>query len=394
MSGVIQGSAPYAQFESSVESFSKEIKNAQTEDNKSLSGFEHELNGMLGEWGTEFSMSFRTPSSAELIKNMVQWDLIDGVLEKAQTADKFGSGFQRHFIYSIIRLANDYMPNTVKAKGKDFSPYMNLLMFEEPEAFLHPPQQQRLCRDLIQLSKGTGWQVLATTHSSHFVSRSTDMLPSLIHLSKTDGNTYIRQILQDDWNDIVSSNGMIDELAKKHPKLANTLKTGVNKSDFEALRYFLCLNAERANAFFSSHTILVEGGSEVGLINRLIDDGLVANGSGVCIFDSFGKYNIHRFMNLFGKLGIRHSVMMDDDSDKTGEQLKLQQDVNQMIRDSKNDFTNHIVTVPGNLELLLDIKLGARSDQKPQALLLKYDSGAIDSQRIRSLVALVEQCLK
>ena len=325
---------------------------------------------------------------------MVQWDLIDGVLEKAQTADKFGSGFQRHFIYSIIRLANDYMPNTVKAKGKDFSPYMNLLMFEEPEAFLHPPQQQRLCRDLIQLSKGTGWQVLATTHSSHFVSRSTDMLPSLIHLSKTDGNTYIRQILQDDWNDIVSSNGMIDELAKKHPKLANTLKTGVNKSDFEALRYFLCLNAERANAFFSSHTILVEGGSEVGLINRLIDDGLVANGSGVCIFDSFGKYNIHRFMNLFGKLGIRHSVMMDDDSDKTGEQLKLQQDVNQMIRDSKNDFTNHIVTVPGNLELLLDIKLGARSDQKPQALLLKYDSGAIDSQRIRSLVSLVEQCLK
>ena len=70
MSGVIQGSAPYAQFESSVEAFSKEIKNAQTEDNKSLSGFEHELNGMLGEWGTEFSMSFRTPSSAELIKNM------------------------------------------------------------------------------------------------------------------------------------------------------------------------------------------------------------------------------------------------------------------------------------------------------------------------------------
>lgn len=394
MSGVIQGSAPYAQFESSVEVFSKEIKNAQTEDNKSLSGFEHELNGMLGEWGTEFSMSFRTPSSAELIKNMVQWDLIDGVLEKAQTADKFGSGFQRHFIYSIIRLANDYMPNTVKTKGKDFSPYMNLLMFEEPEAFLHPPQQQRLCRDLIQLSKGTGWQVLATTHSSHFVSRSTDMLPSLIHLSKTDGNTYIRQILQDDWNDIVSSNGMIDELAKKHPKLANTLKTGVNKSDFEALRYFLCLNAERANAFFSSHTILVEGGSEVGLINRLIDDGLVANGSGVCIFDSFGKYNIHRFMNLFGKLGIRHSVIMDDDSDKTGEQLKLQQDVNQMIRDSKNDFTSHVVTVPGNLELLLDIKLGARSDQKPQALLLKYDSGAIDSQRIQSLVSIVEQCLK
>ena len=66
----------------------------------------------------------------------------------------------------------------------------------------------------------------------------------------------------------------------------------------------MCLNAERANAFFSSHTLLVEGGSEVGIINRLIDDDIISNGAGVCVFDCFGKYNIHRFMNLFGKLGI------------------------------------------------------------------------------------------
>lgn len=393
MSGVIQGSEPYAQFESSVDLFSKQIKNATTEDSKSLSGFEAALNGMLREWGTEFSMSFRTPSSAELIKNMVQWDLIDSVLESSQSADKYGSGFQRHFIYSIIRLANDYMPNTIKTKAKDFSPRMNLLLFEEPEAFLHPPQQQRLCRDLIQLSRSDSWQVLATTHSSHFVSKSTDMLPSLIHLSKYDGITSIRQILQKDWDEIVANNGIIDELAKKYPDLANTLKNGVNKSDFEALRYFLCLNAERANAFFSSHTILVEGGSEVGIINRLIDDGHIPNGAGVCIFDSFGKYNIHRFMNLFGKLGIKHSVIIDDDSDKTGNKLRMQQDVNQMIVDSRNAFTKQIVTIPGNLELLLDIKVRARSDQKPQAILLKYDSGAIAEENIQALIDIVDQCL-
>lgn len=393
MSGVIQDSVPYTQFESSVKMFSKNIKDTKTKDNKSLSGFEQELNGMLSEWGTEFSMSFKTPSSAELIKNMIQWDLIDAALEKAQTADKFGSGFQRHFIYSIIRLANDYMPSVEKNTTKEFSPHMNLLMFEEPEAFLHPPQQQRLCRDLIQLSKGIGWQVLATTHSSHFVSKSTNMLPSLIHLTKEDGNTYIRQIHQSDWDDIVSSNGAIDKVAQKYPKLANQLKTRTNKSDFEALRYFLCLNAERTSAFFSSHTLLVEGGSEVGIINRLIEDGLIENGAGVCIFDSFGKYNIHRFMNLFGKLGIKHSVIMDDDSNKNGNELAIQQDINQMIYDSKNEFTSRIVTIPGNLELLLNIKLSERADQKPQALLLKYDSGAIDHSRIQDLVSIIKQAL-
>lgn len=393
MSGVIQGSAAYAQFEKSVGEFSKEIKTAETDDAKSLVGFECELNGMLQEWGTEFSMSFKAPSSAELIKNMVQWDLIDDVLEKAQSPEKFGSGFQRHFIYSIIRLANDYMPAGTTTKSKDFAPCMNLLLFEEPEAFLHPPQQMRLCRDLIQLSKSDNWQVLATTHSSHFVSKSTDMLSSLIHLMKVDGITTIHQILQSDWDDIVANNGMIDELAKKYPDLANNLKAGANKSDFEALRYFLCLNAERANAFFSSHTILVEGGSEVGIINRLIDDGLIPNGAGVCVFDSFGKYNIHRFMNLFGKLGIRHSVIIDDDSDKTGNKLKMQQDVNQMIENLRNDFTVRIEHIPGNLELLLDTKLRARSDQKPQAILLKYDSGAIAPDKIQALIGIVNRCI-
>lgn len=120
MSGVVEGSKPYEEFEKSIESFSKKIKNAKTGDNKSLVGFENELNNMLSEWGTEFNMSFKSPTSADLIKNMVQWDLIDGVLEKNQSADKFGSGFQRHFIYSIIKLANDYLSNPVKSKKKTF----------------------------------------------------------------------------------------------------------------------------------------------------------------------------------------------------------------------------------------------------------------------------------
>ena len=393
MSGVIQNSISYSQFENSVKEFSENIKDTKTKDDKSLTGFEQELNNMLSEWNTEFSMSFKTPSPAELIKNMIQWDLMDEALEKAQSADKFGSGFQRHFIYSIIRLANDYMPNTNKIQTNEFSPNMNLLLFEEPEAFLHPPQQQRLCRDLIQMSKNKCWQILVTTHSSHFVSKSTNMISSLIHLTKEHGNTYIRQISQNDWDDIVSSNAVIYKLAQKHPTLNNELKNTINQSDFEAMKYFLYLNADRASAFFSTHTILVEGGSEVGIINRLIDDGLIENAAGVCIFDSFGKYNIHRFMNLFGKLGIKHSVIIDDDSNKTGKELEKQQDVNQMIDDSKNEFTHHIAKIPGNLELLLDINLSVRTDQKPQALLLSYDCGAINSNRIQDFISIIKEAL-
>lgn len=99
-------------------------------------------------------------------------------------------------------------------------------------------------------------------------------------------------------------------------------------------------------------------------------------------------------MNLFGKLGIKHSVIIDDDSNKSGNNLKMQQDVNQMIVASRNAFTKHIAMVPGNLELLLDIKTHARSDQKPQAILLKYDSGAIERENIQALIDIVNQCIK
>lgn len=393
MSGVVQGSQPYTAFAESVESFSLEIKNASTADNKSLTGFETELNTMLQEWGTEFSMSFRTPSPTDLIKNMVQWELIDNMLTKSQAADKYGSGFQRHFIYSIIRLANDYMPAQTKSKTKEFSPKMNLLLFEEPEAFLHPPQQQRLCKDIIKLSTSPDWQVLATTHSSHFVSKSTNRLPSLIHLLKENGTTKIRQILIEDWNEIVNNNDLINTIIKKYPKQAKKLTSEQDSSNGEALRYFLFLNAERANAFFSSKTLLVEGGTELGFINRLIDDGKIPLGTGVCVFDSFGKYNVHRFMNLFGKLGIRHSVIIDDDSDKEGTQLQMHQEINQMILDSKNEYTEKIITIPENLESFLNTQLNLVSHQKPQAILTKYDNGEISEERISAFINIVNQSL-
>ena len=393
LSGVIQGSETYALFAKSVDEFSKKIKTSKTDDDKSLMGFESELNEMLNNWGTEFSMSFKTPSATELIKNMVQWDLVDEVLEKAQSADKFGSGFQRHFIYSIIRLANDYMPNTVKSKTKDFCPKMNLLLFEEPEAFLHPPQQNRLCSDLIQLSKNDWWQVLATTHSSHFVSKSTDAIPSLVHLAKNNGNAHIHYINSVDWEDIIKNNDKVFSIIKKYPKVSKRTQLECAEPNLEALRYFLCLNAERSNAFFASNTILVEGASEVGLINRFIADGTILNAAGVCVFDCIGKYNVHRFMNLFGKLGITHTVIIDDDCNKKGDELKFQKEINEMINSSKNSYTTNVVTVPGNLEQLLGIATTSNGNQKPQNILFKYDNDEIPKENIDKFINIINAAL-
>ena len=91
---------------------------------------------------------------------MLGWDLFDQFHGKAQGIDYYGSGFQRHFIYSLIQLGSRYVGKKATKKGKDFTPSLNLVLFEEPEAFLHPPQQETLARNLKAVASSGHWQVI------------------------------------------------------------------------------------------------------------------------------------------------------------------------------------------------------------------------------------------
>jgi hypothetical protein len=393
MSCVVEGSDSYAKLTDNINLFSSDIKSVKTDDSRSFSGLETEINSLLSPWEVAFEVRFQAPSPNEIIKSMIKWDLIDKSLESIQDIDKFGSGFQRHFIFSIIKLANDYMPKTKSIRKNDFSPDMNMLLFEEPEAFLHPTQQQQLCRDLISLSNMDTWQVLITTHSSHFVSRSVPLISSIIHLVRIGGTIDSYQIDENGWKEIVDANLAINSLSKRYKKLAEKLRQEDSFPEVQLMKYFLILNAERADAFFSSHTILVEGQSEVALIRRILEDQKLPCAEGIYVFDCMGKFNMPRFMNLFGNLGISHSVIYDDDQNKTGEDLKMQTDCNELINASRNQFTTCIESIAGNLELFLGIDTNSRSDKKAQIVLYSYDTGAIQQDRINDYISIIKKCL-
>ena len=393
MSCVVEGSDSYAKLTDNINLFSSDIKSVKTDDSRSFSGLETEINSLLSPWEVAFEVRFQAPSPNEIIKSMIKWDLIDKSLESIQDINKFGSGFQRHFIFSIIKLANDYMPKTKSIRKNDFSPDMNMLLFEEPEAFLHPTQQQQLCRDLISLSNMDTWQVLITTHSSHFVSRSVPLISSIIHLVRIGGTIDSYQIDENGWKEIVDANLAINSLSKRYKKLAEKLRQEDSFPEVQLMKYFLILNAERADAFFSSHTILVEGQSEVALIRRILEDQKLPCAEGIYVFDCMGKFNMPRFMNLFGNLGISHSVIYDDDQNKTGEDLKMQTDCNELINASRNQFTTCIESIAGNLELFLGIDTNSRSDKKAQIVLYSYDTGAIQQDRIDDYISIIKKCL-
>jgi len=388
MSDVVEGSEAYKSLTDSVITFAGSVRAIETDDKRSLTGFEEDMNSLLSPWQTKFNLKFTTPSTAEIIKSMLGWDIRDDQHEKPQGVEYFGSGFQRHFIYSLIQLGAKYVPQKVSKKAKDFTPTLNLVLFEEPEAFLHPPQQNDLARNLIKVSDAADWQIICSTHSTHFVSRNVSRIPAIIRTRRADGIVNAFQVNDTQWNDIVDANQTIQQVAAKYPKIQKTMQADDFKPEMEAVKYFLWLNSERAGMFFAQTVLLVEGPSETALINRLLDDDKLFLPQGTYILDCLGKYNIHRFMNLLSALGVIHAVLHDDDDNKDEHQ-----ELNQLIVDSKHaDFTKSVVTLPKDLETVLGVSPPGSSRRKPQHLLYCYATNKIDEAKLESFCSMVQAC--
>lgn len=218
-------------------------------------------------------------------------------------------------------------------KKKDFSPDFTLIFFEEPEAFLHPSQQECLNLSLKQLASESQQQLLVTTHSPVFVCENIFDLTSLIRLQKKSAESFAYQLKTEDidnlFNDNISLYSKFSSLLND-PNVSQTLKGKIRqrnlgeqdldeekKLEEESLRFFLWLDNERASLFFAKHIIICEGASEKVLLEYLTNtiwSDLIDKH--IYFLDAIGKFNIHRYINLFGKLGISHSVIMDSDKDK------------------------------------------------------------------------------
>ncbi len=259
---VVEASSAYETFNISFASFANGIKMEKTNDGRSLAGLEEELNELLESWVVEFKLKLTPPTTADIIRSMLSYDFFDKAHGKPYGADQFGSGFQRHFIYSLIQIGARYIGKRQPKKFKDFSPSLALILFEEPEAFLHPPQQEILARSLMALARTPDRQVVCSTHSPHFVSKNTANIPSIIRLKRTDACINACQISKDAWDKIVEANQVINVIAQKWPKMAKKLGDDDQKAEMEAVKNFIWLNPDRCGMFFANHVLLVEGPAE------------------------------------------------------------------------------------------------------------------------------------
>lgn len=387
---LVKSSVAFTSFQGAITKFGQEIQTEQTADKRSLKGLEDDINDGLNDWDAKFKFKVNPLSEIEVVKSMLDYDIFDETLKANQNASSYGHGFQRQLIYRLFRVSAAYSASRLSTKKKDFTPDFTLLLFEEPEAFLHPPQQSQLDRDLRKIGSDDGRQVLVSTHSPHFVSHATENIPGIARLHRANGQAAIGQVRPENLDALFSENQEINKLSAG----LKNYEAGADECllEMEAVKYFLWLNPDRCGVFFAKRTLIVEGPSELILINYLIQTGKIKTPSGgLFVLDAMGKFNVHRFMNLLGELKIEHSVLHDTDPNKSGDDKVMHEGVNKLIQDKRNLFTQKIHLFAEDLESFLDFKIKNKGHLKPPRLLLGLREGKIDPAHVDALCKLVEE---
>lgn len=379
---VVADSPAFEELTSAFGSFGTSIKSQISSDGQSLESLEGEVSSEIENWEASFSLGVQSIRPEDILKTLVKPQLIDKTHGEEIDPERFGAGFQRHLIYTLIKLAARHASagKQLSEKKKEFSPELTWILFEEPEAFLHPSQEEVLQDSLLKLVDDGDTQVLLTTHSSRFVSRSMDDLTRLIRLRRDKGVTTSYQLSQEQLDQLFD-----DALVADDSILPNgTTSADVDKAALMAsLKTEIWMQSTRTTAFFCQRVILVEGPSETAIYGYLTTRGLMDPPiPGLAVIDCMGKYNIHRFIAILSAFGIDHSVLYDGDNGRSHDQ-----EVTRAINGAKTVFTKRITRFSADLETELGIEPLSRSQshRKPQYALYNLESGQVDQPKIDAL---------
>ena len=398
MKKVVKTSESFKSLNEAFEDFNKKFKEEASKDGVSLENFRKEINENLKEWGVEFNIDINPVRPEDIIKNLVSHSFIDKILDKEMDIGLYGQGLQRHLIYVLIRLSSKYKEEKIYEK-KEFSPELTLILFEEPEAFLHPTQQEYLDSSLRSLASEEGQQVIVSTHSPIFVSRNIEDISFLIKLKRENGVTRCFQVSEEIREDILRENNELAQLFKERlddPSVDESTKNSIRnilgdtddntRMDEEGIRYSLWLDSERSSSFFADIVLICEGATEKTFIDYLLknewDD---LRKKKIYVLDAMGKFNIHRYMNLFKALGIYHSVLVDRDENKDVHEI-----INEFIESKQNEYTKGIYFFNKNIEEFLDIPTPNRKDKKPLNVMWHYKNNRIEEDKINQLKNIIE----
>ncbi|HEX5413860.1 MAG TPA: AAA family ATPase [Terriglobia bacterium] len=404
MKRAVSESESFSNLRKAFEQFDEAFKEESSKDGFSVRLLVEEINKSIGHWGIRFGVDVNPLQPEEVVRSLLAHYIEDENLGNERVSvSSYGQGLQRDLIYTLIRLSTKFVAPPKAKRKKEFNPDFTLILFEEPEAFMHPSQQGRLSASLRALSCEPDQQVVVTTHSPHFVSRQIREFTSIVRLEKAKESTVRYQLADRDIEELMDENlGLYKTLCEKLEddtvpvEIKNKIRNNyvdadmASKLEEEAVQYLLWLNSERCSLFFASHVVICEGPSEKVLFEYLISqEWPTFRNRNVYFADALGKFNIHRHIALLSRLGIPHSVLVDRDGDADVHAI-----VNQFIEDRRTSLTTVVKWFDQDLESLLGIPKPKRAHLKPINALARLCSGKIEAGKVQQLKSILEEMIR
>ena len=231
-----------------------------------------------------------------------------------------GHGLQRALIYAMLEVLADQDANislqkteeenaselsTRPTESQDTSSYQKkrstLLLFEEPELFMHPHLMRKLKETLKTVARKPEWQVAITTHSPFLIDVAENYRSLAILQRSNNCSPVVKQLVQSPFK------------GKKREK--------------EILRASIDFHPSVCEVFFAEETILVEGPSEVAILKyrpQLFEMCNISKKEAAerTVISCGGKWAIPAIARLLKAFGIPFRVIHDlDKKDRSPEKI-------------------------------------------------------------------------
>lgn len=200
----------------------------------------------------------------------------DGV-DRDEVFTQHGHGVIRQALYNFI----SFLKKERVSVKKEY-----LILFEEPELFLHPESAFRLRSSLYGLAENSPFQILCATHS-----------PLMIDISKP--HTSLVRVIKDS-----------DETTKTFQVGDDVFRSNDEKK--QRIQMINRFNPHVCESFYANTVIIVEGDTEAIVFRDLI--GRFFNQFEIYVLNAGSKNNIPFFQEIFTAFNIQHCVIHDSDT--------------------------------------------------------------------------------
>lgn len=240
----------------------------------------------------QVAIGMEPPNTEKLIGDNTTLRLDDGT---ATRIGMQGHGLQRALVFAMLEVLASRNARVSVGNAGETQSRTTVLLFEEPELFIHPHLMLRLQSALEAIASTDTWQVVLTTHSPFLIDVARDPLSLVIHQRPTAMEPpTVRQLSEDPF----------EEEGKKDER--------------EWLRAVLDFNPAVCEAFFARRTVLVEGDTEMAVLARQPKLRKLADvnedaARDVTLVSCDGKWTIIPIARLLRLFGVPVRVIHDTD---------------------------------------------------------------------------------